>query len=64
MDKVIWQKEFGVMNNSETNKRKPTSSTIFPIASVSKVLTVRYETSKYFFIILRFSIVSPNDKWY
>ncbi|KAM7424936.1 hypothetical protein ABFA07_023571 [Porites harrisoni] len=39
MDKVIWQKEFGVMNNSETNKRKPTSSTIFPIASVSKVLT-------------------------
>ena len=45
MDKVIWQKEFGVMNNSETNKRKPTSRTIFPIASVSKVLTVRYETS-------------------
>ena len=54
MDKVIWQMEFGVMNNSETNKRKPTSNTIFPIASVSKVLTVRYETSQFFlFFILR-----------
>lgn len=38
--KVIWQAHFGVMNNSEAIKRKPTSSTIFPIASVSKVFTV------------------------
>lgn len=41
MDKVIWGGQFGVMNNSETPKRKPTATTIFPLASVSKVLTVR-----------------------
>ena len=41
MDKVIWRGEFGVMNNSETPKRIPTDKTVFPIASVSKVLTVR-----------------------
>ena len=68
MDKVIWQREFGVMNNSETNKRKPASNTIFPIASVSKVLTVRYEASYFFFNFTikktRCSIVSANDKRY
>ena len=42
MDKVIWQREYGVMNNSEIPKRKPTDQTVFPIASVSKVLTVSY----------------------
>ena len=41
MDQVIWEKQYGVMNNSEARKRKPTADTIFPIASVSKVLTVR-----------------------
>jgi len=39
-DQVIWQAEFGVMNNSEANKRKPSANTVFPIASVSKVFTV------------------------
>lgn len=39
-DKVIWQAQFGVMNNSEAIKRKPTADTIFPIASVTKVFTV------------------------
>ena len=29
------------MNDSEIPKRKPTNKTVFPIASVSKVLTVR-----------------------
>ena len=41
MDKVIWRGNYGVLNNSEIPKRKPTDETIFPIASVSKVLTVR-----------------------
>ena len=41
MDKVIWQGEYGVMNNSEIPKLRPSVETIFPIASVSKVLTVR-----------------------
>ena len=41
MDKVIWRGGFGVMNDSEIPKRKPTDETVFPIASVSKVLTVR-----------------------
>ena len=41
MDKVIWQGEYGVMNNSEIPKLKPTDKTVFPIASVTKVLTVR-----------------------
>ncbi|XP_078376227.1 putative beta-lactamase-like 1 isoform X2 [Oculina patagonica] len=40
MDKVIWRGEFGVMDNSKTPKQKPTTKTIFPIASVTKVLTV------------------------
>ena len=40
-DKVIWEGQYGVMNNSEAPKRKPTVKTIFPIASGSKVLTVR-----------------------
>lgn len=39
-DKVIWQAQFGVMNNSDAIKRKPTANTIFPIASVTKVFTV------------------------
>ncbi|XP_029182835.1 putative beta-lactamase-like 1 [Acropora millepora] len=39
-DKVIWQAQFGVMNNSDAIKRKPTADTIFPIASVTKVFTV------------------------
>lgn len=30
------------MNNSEIPKRKPTDQTVFPIASVSKILTVSY----------------------
>jgi len=41
MDRVIWRGEYGVLNNSQIPKRKPTDETIFPIASVSKVLTVR-----------------------
>lgn len=40
MNKVIWKRENGVMNNSETPKRKPSTTTVFPLASVSKVLTV------------------------
>jgi len=39
MDRVIWRGEYGVLNNSQIPKRKPTDETIFPIASVSKVLT-------------------------
>lgn len=45
-DKVIWQAQFGVMNNSEVRKRKPTANSIFPVASVSKVFTVRTPVSK------------------
>ena len=41
MDRVIWRGEYGVMNNSAIPKLKPTDKTIFPIASVTKVLTVR-----------------------
>ncbi|XP_022779246.1 putative beta-lactamase-like 1 [Stylophora pistillata] len=40
MNKVIWEGEYGVMNNSETPKRKPSVTAILPLASVSKVLTV------------------------
>ena len=41
MDKIIWRGEYGVMNNSAIPKLKPTDKTVFPIASVTKVLTVR-----------------------
>ena len=41
MNKVIWKGENGVINDSETPKRKPSATTVFPLASVSKVLTVR-----------------------
>ena len=40
MDKVIWERSFGRMNKSNPTSPKLSSSTVFPIASVTKVLTV------------------------
>jgi len=39
MDKVIWERSFGRMNKSNPTSPKLSSSTVFPIASVTKVLT-------------------------
>jgi len=44
MDKVIWERSFGRMNNSNPTAPKLSSSTVFPIASVTKVLTVSLTT--------------------
>ena len=41
MDKVIWERSFGKMNQSNPQSPKLTSRTVFPVASVTKVLTVR-----------------------
>ena len=39
-DKVIWEGGFGLFKKAEQPPRKPTANTIYPVASVSKVLTV------------------------
>lgn len=44
MDEVIWERSFGTMNNSNPAAPKLSSSTMFPIASVTKVLTVSSTT--------------------
>jgi CubicO group peptidase (beta-lactamase class C family) len=41
-DKILWEGGFGVMNKSEKIPKAPTSKTVYPCASISKVLTVRY----------------------
>ena len=41
MDKVIWEYSFGKMNQSDPTSPKPNSKTVFPVASLTKVLTVR-----------------------
>lgn len=39
-DKVIWEKGLGVLNKTEQPPQSPNSRTMYPCASVSKVLTV------------------------
>lgn len=39
MDEVIWERSFGRMNKSNPTTPKVSSRTVFPIASVTKVLT-------------------------
>ncbi|KAL9966146.1 hypothetical protein ACROYT_G024171 [Oculina patagonica] len=39
MDQVIWERSFGKMNQSNPTSPKPSSKTVFPVASVTKVLT-------------------------
>lgn len=41
MDKIIWQRSFGKMNRSNPQAPPLSDRTAFPIASVTKVLTVR-----------------------
>lgn len=40
--KVIWSKTYGALNESAVVPQTPLSSTLFPVASVSKVFTVRF----------------------
>ena len=39
-NKVVWSKTYGALNLSAAVPKIPSSSTIFPVASVSKVFTV------------------------
>ncbi|KAK3753304.1 hypothetical protein QZH41_015247, partial [Actinostola sp. cb2023] len=38
-DKIIWRGTFGVMNKSEITPRKPSTASVYPCASISKVIT-------------------------
>lgn len=43
MDKVIWQRTFGNINGGQSRKRSSelSKTMVFPVASVTKVLTVK-----------------------